>query len=145
MYICGLQNYMIKFNIITIVMARTYPRGIYVTDEKLILATKQGGALAPSPPLSSYKSHRHYHHTKFIIIIIIQKSPSSPFKSNQNCNRRHQHHWKIGQVISQKLKSKMSVIAKKITTLTDVTILRIKRKSIVDEKGDVCCRGMATF
>ena len=29
-------------------------RGIYVTDEKLILATKQGGALAPLPPLSSY-------------------------------------------------------------------------------------------
>ena len=56
---------MIKFDIITIVMARTYPRGIYVTDEKLILATKQGGALAPSPPLSSYKSH-HHHCSKVI-------------------------------------------------------------------------------
>ena len=61
---------MIKFNIITIVMARTYPRGIYVTDEKLILATKQGGALAPSPPLSSYNSH-HHHCSKVIETVIV--------------------------------------------------------------------------
>ena len=62
--------YMTRFNIITIAMARSYPRGIYVTDEKLILATKQGGALAPSPPLSSYKSH-HHHRSKVIKTVIV--------------------------------------------------------------------------
>ena len=62
---------MIEFDIITIVMARTYPRGIYVTDEKLILATKQGGALAPSPPLSSYKSHHHHRSVQVIKTVIV--------------------------------------------------------------------------
>ena len=133
---------MIKFDIITIVMARTYPRGIYVTDEKLILATKQGGALAPSPPLSSYKSH-HHHYSKVIIIVIMQKSSSSLFKSHQSCNCHHQHHWRIGQVISLK-KTRANCQTRNFVALI-VTILRKRRKSIVDEKVYVCCRGMATF